>query len=101
MTKRNIVIVLASVIMILGSSWYFYGGGLQRQANKNLYNIYQKVASDSVEQYDIAKRNGSKMDTCVRAGLVAAAYLQAKDELNYRQWKKIESDDCSAAGLPK
>jgi len=39
-------------------------------------------------------------DVCVHAGLVAAAYLQAKDEENYREWKATEKTDCVAAGLP-
>ncbi len=67
---------------------------------RNVENIYQQVASDAVQQYEIAKRNGSKMDACVHAGIVAAAYLQAKNEMSYQQWKRIESTDCSSAGIP-
>jgi len=62
--------------------------------------IYNKVSSDAVAQYGIAKRNGAKMDICVHAGFVAAAFMQAKDEANYRQWKQTETVDCAAAGLP-
>ena len=59
-----------------------------------------KVADDAVKEYEIAKRSGTKMDICVHAGFVAAAYLQAKDEDKYREWKATERVDCSAAGLP-
>jgi hypothetical protein len=43
-----------------------------------------------VQEYEIANRHGSKIDICVHAGLVAAAYLQAKDESNYQRWKSVE-----------
>jgi hypothetical protein len=64
-------------------------------------NLENKVASDSVTEYGIAKRNGSPMDICVQAGLVSAAYLQAKDEANYQKCKRTETDDCKAAGISK
>jgi len=35
------------------------------------------------------------------AGLVSAAYLQAKDEANYNKWKEIEKEDARAAGMPE
>lgn len=63
--------------------------------------IENKVADDAVEQYNIAKRQGDKMQICVQAGFVSAAYLQAKDENNYRKWKSIQKTDCRAAGLPE
>jgi len=34
-------------------------------------------------QYEIAARHGGAIDVCVQAGLVTAAYLQAKDESHY------------------
>lgn len=64
-----------------------------------LDNIEAQVAADSVEQYDIAKKQGDPMMTCVQAGMVSAAYLQAKDDTNYNKWKDIEKSDCSKAGL--
>ena len=66
----------------------------------NLEGIPEKVASDAVEQYNIAKRKGSAMDACVQAGMVAAAYLQAKDEAKYGAWLKTKKGDCTSAGLP-
>jgi hypothetical protein len=63
--------------------------------------ITRKVALDAVAQYEIAKRGPDKIQTCVSAGMVAAAYLQAKDEANYNAWKTKERDDCAAAGVPK
>jgi hypothetical protein len=63
--------------------WWAYGGGIEHQ-----------VATDELKQYNIAKQQGDKAEICVEAGLVAAAYLQAKDSDNYDIWKRTESSDC-------
>jgi hypothetical protein len=86
----NALRLIISVAILGGLLWYFYGGGLEN-----------KVADDAVKEYEIAKRNGTRMDVCVHAGLVSAAYLQAKDEEKYREWKTTEKADCAAAGLPR
>ncbi|MCL9804485.1 hypothetical protein NAT51_03065 [Flavobacterium amniphilum] len=48
----------------------------------------------------LLKKSGNTMDAYVHAGLVAAAYLQAKDELNYNKWKAIEKEEAKNAGIP-
>jgi hypothetical protein len=58
------------------------------------------VVDDSVAQYDIAKRNGTRIDACVHAGMVSAAMLQAKDEAGFKKWKATEKADCRRAGVP-
>jgi len=87
--NTNAIRAIVGLVVAIGAFWYFLGGGIENQ-----------VASDAVKEYEIAQRNGTRMDACVHAGLVAAAYLQAKNESDYRQWKAIERTDCSAAGLP-
>lgn len=72
----------------------------QRRADAFLDDVHAKVASDAVVQYEIAKRNGTPIDRAVHAGIVAAAYLQAKDETNYAKWKAIEKADTEAANSP-
>ena len=63
-------------LAILGFSlWYFWGGGVEAS-----------VAKDQIAQYEIAKRAGDTMQICVEAGIVTAAFLQAKDEVQYRTW---------------
>jgi hypothetical protein len=57
------------------------------------------VAADAVAQYKIAAESGKAMDRCVQAGMVAAAYLQAKDQDHYAEWKGVERTDCKAAGV--
>lgn len=63
--------------------------------------INHKVTNDFSDQYNLSVKGGDKMEICVHAGLVAAAYNQAKDEENYLKWKKIEKDDCLRAGLSR
>jgi hypothetical protein len=64
-----------------------------------MQSIHNKVAQDAIDQYEIVKRNANLVNTCVHAGLVAAAYLQAKDEPNYQKWRSIEVSDCESAGI--
>ncbi|MEQ1908020.1 MAG: hypothetical protein ABMA15_04315 [Vicinamibacterales bacterium] len=89
-------------LLLMGvSGWYYFGGGLESQANRTMQDIQSKVAADAVAQYGIAQRNGSAMDVCVQAGFVTAAYLQAQDEANYQRWKQTEKADCAKAGIEK
>ena len=93
---KSIVVLIVFAITI----WYFFGGGLEKQADRNMQTIENKVALDAEKQYQIAKNNGSAMDAYVQAGMVAASYLQAKDETNYKKWKGIEADEAKSAGIP-
>jgi len=99
--KNSVAGAIVGLLIAGGVLWYYFGGGLDQEAAREMGNIENKVASDSVTEYGIAKRNGSAMDICVQAGLVSAAYLQAKDEANYQKWKRTETDDCKAAGISK
>ncbi len=65
-----------------------------------MQRIENKVAEDAVKEYEIAKRQGDKMQIYVQASLVSAAYLQANDEENYKKWKDIEKQAASDAGMP-
>lgn len=88
-TKRSAGGVIGSLV-VMALLWYVF----------NSY-IHREVAADFKEQYAIAKRQGDKIQICVQAGLVAAGYLQAKDERNYQIWKETERDDCAAAGVER
>jgi DNA-directed RNA polymerase subunit N (RpoN/RPB10) len=61
----------------------------------------EKLKADAIDQYNIARRSGSRMDRCVGASNVALWHLQAKDQRGYEQWKRIEKEDCRAAGVPQ
>ena len=62
-------------------------------------DIYKKIIYDAIQEYDIAKRQGDKMQIACQAGLVCAAYLQAHDEKNYIKWKEIQKQDNAAVGV--
>lgn len=93
--------VFFALLMVFAAIWWFGGGGFDSHVTQQVNKIENQVASDSVAQYQIAKREGDQMQTCVHAGIVAAAYLQAKDESNYQQWKQTEKSDCRKAGVPR
>jgi len=97
--KNNSVGSIIGIVLVLGMLWFFFGGGFEKQAAKNMKNIEYQVASDAEKQYEIAKRSGTAIDACVHAGLVSAAYIQAKDEAQYQIWKSVEKEDCRKAGL--
>lgn len=64
------------------------------------YGIEQHVAEEAIKEYNIVKENsGSDIDLSVRAALVAEAYLQAKDNENYKKWKAIEKEHSKSAGI--
>lgn len=90
------------VIIGLVIAWAFIssmGNKPATSAASTEQQVYDKVANDAVEQYQIATRQGDKMQICVQAGLVSAAYLQAKDEVRYNEWKDVEKVRCETAGI--
>ncbi len=85
-------------------SFAFLAETMMRDAMKDAANsmgdLMASVARDAVNQYRIAQREGDPIQTCVQAGLVSAAYLQAQDEPNYVHWKDVQRTDCARAGMP-
>lgn len=75
-------------------------GACDQVVQGQLDDIHSKVADDAVAQYEITKGSGGPIDRCVQAGMVVAAFLQAKDEAEYKRWKLTQKIDCLEAGLP-
>jgi len=110
-SKRNLIgiiilIIVGTVLFVVTSSKDYQTALYQTQQEINapaqqkfMQDIHNKVVSDAVTQYGIARRNGTPMDVCVQAGLVSAAYLQAQDETGYKRAKETEKADCARAGL--
>lgn len=93
--------VLCAIAVITANCVSGCDGKAQQAAEVAMMDdIYKKVINDSIDQYNIVKRQGGEIDRCVHAGLVAAAYLQAKKEAQYATWKQIERTDCESAGVP-
>ena len=56
--------------------------------------IYTKVAEDEIELYGIALKGKDFPELCYRAGVISTAWLQAKNEKRYLEWKEIEKAMC-------
>lgn len=98
---NSVVGAIVGLVFLIGFGWYYFGGGLHKQAAKDMQQIEQQVATDAVKQYIIVKKNGgSAIEAYTYAGMVVAAYAQAKDEVNYRKWKEIEKQEAARAGIP-
>lgn len=95
----KILKTLLYLLIAFGTSYYFFGGGLDASVEAELQKIENQVANDAIIQYEIAVRNGSDMDAYVQAGIVAAAFLQANNEENYKKWKAIENQMSKKLGL--
>lgn len=76
-------------------------GSCDQGAQMVMQDVHQQVVNDAEEQYRMVERSGTAIDKCVRAGLVAEAHLQAKDESSYRTWKAIENLNCANAGVSR
>ena len=72
--------------------------GTEAVSENQMDAINSQVAEDAVRQYEIAKK-GDAMDAYTQASFVWAAYLQAKDQENYKKWKEIEKKEAKAAGI--
>jgi hypothetical protein len=97
--KKSPVRLVIAVIVLIFFGWLMFGGGAMKMGESNMQQIKNKVAEDAVAQYEIAKNNGDKMQTYMQAGMAAAAYLQAKDEANYKKWKAIEKQAGQDVGI--
>jgi hypothetical protein len=94
--KTFLKVVAVVIVMFIGFVFLANIG-----AEHALKDARTRVAGDFEQQYADAKLYGSAVDRCVRAGLVAEGYLQARDSDNYGKWKAIERTDCEAAGIPQ
>jgi hypothetical protein len=91
--------VIIGGVLSAGLLAWLFGGGPEHEAAEMMSEAGRQVATDTVAQYEIARRGGDAMQICVHAGLVSAIYLQNQDEPAYRKWKAIEEKDCRSAGL--
>ncbi len=91
--------VVGALVVAGITTWWFAGGGFDNQVASDMAKVEHQVANDAVNQYKIARRQGDPIQICVQAGMVSAAYLQAKDEIKYQTWKRTEAHDCERAGV--
>ncbi|MGC4088316.1 MAG: zinc ribbon domain-containing protein [Polyangiaceae bacterium] len=97
----GVLVVLIGGPLVLGAMGALSSHAVGAAAGVGMDGITAQVAKDAVAQYEIAKRGSDPMQTCVQAGMVVAAFLQAKDEPNVHRWQSVEKADCGRAGMPK
>jgi hypothetical protein len=86
------------IVLIVGA----LSGCSSPSPEQTLKSIKDSTALDLAEQFHMAAKNGAKpMEQCVQAGIVKAAYLQAKDEKQYQVWTALEQISCEEAGVKK
>lgn len=96
-SDQEIAKAVSLIIVIFALVWFFWLGGWEMQTDNLMDKTYKKVSSDFVDEYEITKRQGDKAQICLHAGLVAAGYLQEKNESKYQEWKVVEKADCAKA----
>ena len=96
-------LLLGGAAAVLGVIAYFTIGreAERHYVDRSMADIENKVATDAVAQYEMAKRQGDPIQTCVQAGFVSAAWLQARNEPQYVAAKATEKADCARAGIPR
>ncbi len=87
------------VIFVLALSGWWVTQGAVASSSSVIDRVAGGVAADQVQAYRIASTTGSAVDACVQAGVVKAAYLQAKSEPDYAHWTEVEREDCQRAGI--
>lgn len=116
-TRNNIVKVLigAGALLFLAFAAVFFQVNVLDSGNKpasqpavvaipkttdqRLRENAYRVADKYLRQYEMAKAQGDKVQICVQAGLVSAAFLSAEDQEQYNKWKAIESLKCEESGI--
>lgn len=71
--------------------------GCEKAVDAQISMIHDEISDDLVKQYEMARRQGDQIAICIQAGKVSTAYLQAKNEVKYNEWKAIEKADCAAS----
>ncbi len=100
MSKRILKLVAVCSVLIMAFLFLFNIWGTPHSYEYGIQNIEDNVATNAKQQYYIAAREGDLMQTYTQASLVAAAYLQATNEGEYRHWKHIEDSLAIRIGLP-
>ena len=95
--KANHLPLMQSLFLFafgIGVIWLLAVNQLAGNSNNPMQIIQNHVAGDAIKQFEIAQRQGERVQTCMQAGVVVAAELQAQDEAGYTKWKNIEKSVC-------
>jgi hypothetical protein len=71
--------------------------GCARLASGQQQLAQQARIKDAVSAYEAARAGADALTVCVRAGIVAAAYADARDAPNQQAWTARRREDCARA----
>ena len=63
--------------------------GIARVSVAARAKFHEQMVAEAFQQYKIVEQGDDLMAKCLHAGVVAEAFLMAKDADNYHKWKKI------------
>jgi hypothetical protein len=72
-------------------------GGCAPAMKAQMHMVDNLKIQDASRNYEAAERGGDPLDMCVKAKLVAAAYDEAREQLNARAWRAREHEACELA----
>jgi len=86
-----VTVAVVFVAILAGVVW-----GVARLSVAARARFHEQLISEAFQQYQIVKEGDDLMAKSMSAGVVAEAFLMAKDADNYHKWKKL-SDELDAA----
>lgn len=81
----------------LGAVALVIAAGCGRQFENRVQSYREQQVQELVLAYQQARTNGNLLDMCVKANLIAGAYLDAEDSGNASAWEARRSEDCRVA----
>jgi hypothetical protein len=66
--------------------------GIRRAAQDAQQRFHDQLVADAFKQYKIVAQGDDAMAKSLHAGVVAEAFLMAKDGENYHKWKKVSDE---------
>lgn len=66
--------------------------GMRRVAQNARQRFHEHLISEAFQQYKIVEQGNDAMAKSLQAGVVAEAFLLAKDGDNYHKWKNISDE---------
>jgi hypothetical protein len=78
------VVLLAGVVVVVGLLL-----GLSRFSSLAQKSVTDHMTQEAIAQYQIVEQGTDLLRKSLAAGVVAEAYLMAKDSDNYHKWKQI------------
>lgn len=84
----KVVLVFLFLVVCTTASLLFWRVAFQHE----LQRFHNQMVADAFQQYKIVEQGDDAMAKSLQAGVVAEAFLMAKDGENYHKWKKVADE---------